>query len=457
MRSFSRFVAILVSILIVSAAFVAAEEKEAAFSQAELDQMLAPVALYPDTLLSQILMASTYPLEVVEASRWSRQNPGLEGARAVDAVADKDWDPSVKALVAFPQVLELMNKDLEWTRRLGEAFLIQEAQVMDTIQGLREKAYAAGTLDSMEHLRVYPDEKDIVIEPASPEIVYVPYYQPRVVYGGWWWPAYPPLYWAPPLGFHAGTTFVWSRGIHVAPGFFFSAVHWPRRHVVIVTVPKHFHEPRFRPGRHHTRLGVFHKWRHDPKHRKGVLFRHGALNRRFGTVHPRAVAPRETFRDHESRRDAASVRRPWGDRSRSETDRTRTITRPGFRSDLRSDAVRSRSEIWSQRRDSSGPGLRREPSRRPDTGGAATHRFSGGHPHSRPSQVGPSRSQRLEALRGRGVESRPSAGRGAAVESSRGSSSSWGRSGGRGRQGFRAGGGSVQSRGGMGRGGGFSR
>jgi len=134
MRSFSRFVAILVSILIVSAAFVAAEEKEAAFSQAELDQMLAPVALYPDTLLSQILMASTYPLEVVEASRWSRQNPGLEGARAVDAVADKDWDPSVKALVAFPQVLELMNKDLEWTRRLGEAFLIQEAQVMDTIQ-----------------------------------------------------------------------------------------------------------------------------------------------------------------------------------------------------------------------------------------------------------------------------------------------------------------------------------
>ena len=110
--------------------------------QAELDQMLAPIALYPDALLSQVLMAATYPIEVVEAARWSRANPGLQGDDAVRAVQNEDWDPSVKSLVAFPQILQRMDEKLEWTRSLGDAFLAQEPQMMDQVQQLRQRAEA---------------------------------------------------------------------------------------------------------------------------------------------------------------------------------------------------------------------------------------------------------------------------------------------------------------------------
>ena len=137
----------LVCLLCVSAAFAeiapSAPRREAA-TQAELDQLLAPIALYPDPLLSQILMASTYPLEVVEAARWSRAHPGLGGQDALAAADPQDWDASVKALVAFPQVLALMDERLEWTERLGDVFVAQEPQVMETVQGLRQKAYAVG-------------------------------------------------------------------------------------------------------------------------------------------------------------------------------------------------------------------------------------------------------------------------------------------------------------------------
>src|SRR5687767_10221502 len=151
------------------------------FSQAELDQMLAPIALYPDTLLSQILMASTYPLEVVEAARWSRANPGLSGEAAVRVVQDRNWDPSVKSLVAFPQILGMMDEKLDWTQRLGDAFLAQQGQVMDTVQDLRQRAYAAGNLQSNEHYRVVHQTRTIVVESPSPQVVYVPYYDPFVV------------------------------------------------------------------------------------------------------------------------------------------------------------------------------------------------------------------------------------------------------------------------------------
>ena len=167
------------------------------FTQQELDQMLAPIALYPDSLLSQILMASTYPLEVVEAARWSRANPNLKGDEAVRAVEQNTWDPSVKSLVAFPQILQMMDEKLGWTERLGDAFLSQQALVMDTVQNLRQKAYAAGNLKSTDQVRVEQQGQTIVIEPTRPEVIYVPYYDPLVVYGPWWWPAYPPVYWAP--------------------------------------------------------------------------------------------------------------------------------------------------------------------------------------------------------------------------------------------------------------------
>jgi len=173
-----------------------------AFVQQELDQMLAPIALYPDALLSQILMAATYPAEVVEAARWSRRNPGLNGDRAVRAVERMDWDPSVKSLVAFPQILMLMDEKLDWTERLGDAFYAQQADVMDSVQYLRQKAYVAGNLGSTEQLRVDRQGQAIVIELANPELIYVPYFNPTVVYGTWWWPAYQPIHWASWPGYY---------------------------------------------------------------------------------------------------------------------------------------------------------------------------------------------------------------------------------------------------------------
>ena len=141
------------------------KQSRPAFTQQELDQMLAPIALYPDSLLSQILMASSYPLEVVEAARWSKANPNLKGDQAVQAVAQNSWDPSVKSLVAFPQILMMMDEKLNWMERLGDAFLAQQQQVMDTVQNLRQKASAAGNLASNDQIRVDQQGQSIAIQP----------------------------------------------------------------------------------------------------------------------------------------------------------------------------------------------------------------------------------------------------------------------------------------------------
>src|SRR5664279_2609557 len=150
-------------------------EGNPAFTQQELDQMLAPIALYDDSLLSQILMAATYPLEVVQAARWSSANPALKGDAAVQAVNSQNWDPSIKSLVAFPQVLQTMDQKIEWTERLGDAFLAQQSQVMDTVQRLRQKAQQAGNLSSNAQVDITQGDDAIEIEPANPEVVYVPY------------------------------------------------------------------------------------------------------------------------------------------------------------------------------------------------------------------------------------------------------------------------------------------
>ena len=192
------------ALLVAAPAALAQTAPARVYTQAQLDQMLAPIALYPDPLLSQILMAATYPLEVVKAARWSDVHPGLQGDEAVRAVEYEDWDPSVKSLVAFPRVLAMMDQRLDWTQALGEAFLEQEPYVMDTIQRLRERAFAAGNLASNDAMLVSQQAGTIIIEPANPLVLYVPYYDPLLVYGGWWWPAYPPVRWAPWPGYAVG-------------------------------------------------------------------------------------------------------------------------------------------------------------------------------------------------------------------------------------------------------------
>ena len=149
------------------------------FSQQELDQMLAPIALYPDSLLSQILVAATYPLEVVQAAHWSSANSALGGDAAVQAVDGQNWDPSVKSLVAFPQVLQTLENKIDWTERLGDAFLSQQAQVMDTVQKLRQKAQEAGNLNSNSQINVSKSDGSINVAAANPEVMYVPYYDSK--------------------------------------------------------------------------------------------------------------------------------------------------------------------------------------------------------------------------------------------------------------------------------------
>ena len=269
-----------------------------AFSQAELDQMLAPIALYPDPLLAQILIASTYPLEIVEAARWSSRNPQLAGEDAVAAVADRDWDPSVKALVAFPDVLARMDEDLDWTRNLGDAMLFQEAQVMDSVQFLRARADAAGSLEQDKHVRVIREQETIIIEPVETRLVHVPYYDTRVVYGPWWRPAYPPLYWGPPSYYYPTYTgFYWSAGIHLSPGFFFSSFYWPHSTVVILNrphyhyYPRHYHAPRYRaPHRSYYVPGE--RWTHNPAHRRGARYRHAEVRQRYQPYIPAPSARR---------------------------------------------------------------------------------------------------------------------------------------------------------------------
>ena len=288
----------LALLLAASAAFA---QDRVPFRQEELDQMLAPVALYPDSLLSQMLMASTYPLEVVQAARWSRANPGLKGQDAVQAVERMDWDSSVKSLTAFPQVLSMMDEKLEWTERLGEAFLAQQTDVMDTIQGLRRRADAAGNLGTDDRLRVARQGDVIAIEPPAPGVVYVPYYSPLVVYGPWWWPHYPPVFWAPPphYAFVAHRpVFAWGSGIVISAGFFFGHFDWPHRHVQVVHV--HHHHAVARPVHVHS------QWRHDPAHRRGVPFRHAG-------GYPRLDQAR--FGSGTHRNDAAPAARPSTDRT----------------------------------------------------------------------------------------------------------------------------------------------
>ena len=301
MKARAKYVSTQVLVLLLSVSVLFAQETvplapapmqaKPVFTQQQLDQMLAPVALYPDSLLSQILMASTYPLEIVEAARWSKANPNLKGDDAVKAAEQNGWDPSVTSLVAFPQVLTMMDSNLSWTERLGDAFLAQQPQVMETVQNLRQRAYAAGNLRSNDPVRVDQQGQTIVIEPPNPQVVYVPYYDPRVVYGPWWWPEYPPVYWGPWPGYYVrpgfGEGFAWGVGITIGAGFFFGAFDWPHRHIRVIPVNNFYY-----------RNNVVRVWEHDPVHRLGVPYRGVELRQRFGRMSAAPEARRD-FRGHD--------------------------------------------------------------------------------------------------------------------------------------------------------------
>lgn len=196
----------------------------AKLSSQQLDSLTAPVALYPDALLAQVLMAATYPSEVSAASAWSGSHSSMKGDDAVKAVASQPWDPSVQSLVAFPQVLATMASKPDWTTQLGNAFLAQPNDVMDSVQRLRRAAQTAGNLKSNEQQKVVVEQSTIQIQPTSTQVVYVPTYNPTVVYGVWPYPAYPPVYVPPPPGYAIASGF--AAGIAFGAGIAVTNALW---------------------------------------------------------------------------------------------------------------------------------------------------------------------------------------------------------------------------------------
>ncbi|BDD87383.1 DUF3300 domain-containing protein [Desulfofustis limnaeus] len=250
----------------VSAQLEPDEELPPPFTEEELAQLLAPIALYPDPLLSQILMASTYPIEIVEAQRWIADNPGLSGEELDAHLVELDWAPSVKALCHFPLILTMMSERLEQTADLGNAFLFQEDEVMDVVQELRAQAHEAGNLADSSEQQVIVEEETIIIEPANPRVIYVPLYNPSFVYGRWRYPDYPPYYWVPgDMRVGSGISYWPGHQFHFVFGSW-SLFDWPRRTLYV--------DPFSRPGfvRHDRWWRERDGWYHDPRYRRGSPF-----------------------------------------------------------------------------------------------------------------------------------------------------------------------------------------
>jgi len=293
----------------------------ALFAPEELEQIAAPIALYPDPLLGQVLMAATYPLEVVQAARFIQANPMLQGGPLNDALRAQSWDDSVKSLALFPQVLAMMNDRLDWTQKLGDAFLGQQGELMDAVQRLRARAQAQGTLASTPQQTVVVEQAPppiIQIVPVNPEIVYVPIYNPVVVYGPWPYPAYPPYYYYP-AGWPVGRIFV-SFGPPIFVGFGLWAIcHW-HRHVVVIDAPRYHRftevvniEARRGELAQVRAVGVEGNrfaWEHNALHRRGVGYRDAAIPQRVGGPRPPDTASREPFRGRGEPARADQVQAP---------------------------------------------------------------------------------------------------------------------------------------------------
>jgi hypothetical protein len=274
---------------------------------AELDQLLAPIALHPDPLLSEVLIASTYPLEVVQADRWAKSNKSLKGDALTAALGKQSWDDSVKSLVQVPSVLTMMSEQLDWTQKLGDAVLAQQADVMDAIQRLRARARANGKLESTKEQTVTvktDDQKQyVVIEPTSPTEIYVPYYEPAAVYGDWPNPDYAPYYFPPPYGYIPGAAL--ATGVAFAAGVairhaFWGNCDWGRGNINVVA-NRSVDIANINRG----------KWEHNADHRQGVKYNNADVRQKFAKTDIQAgKAARQDFRG----KDGQKVLEPDRDR-----------------------------------------------------------------------------------------------------------------------------------------------
>jgi hypothetical protein len=401
----------------------AAQQKagEQLLKQEQLEQLVSPIALYPDDLLAQVLMAATYPLEVVEASRWVTAHKTLKGTALKEAIDKEKWDDSIKGLIATPQVLDMMSNKLSWTKDLGDAVLAQQADVMDAVQKLRARADANKKLTTTKEQKVTKKTENnkqvIVIESAVPNTVYVPYYDPNVVYGAWPYPAYPPYYYPPPYGYYpamgAGIAFATGVALGAWAGRYWgSGCGWGSGSI---NINNNFNR-------------VTH-WNHNPAHRQGVRYNNANVANRYGRGDAARgnAQNRADFRGRDGNRPGGGDRPGAGNRPGG-GDRPGAGNRPGGG-------------------DRPGAGNRPGSGNRPSAGNRPSTRPSGGN---RPSAGG--RPGGSNAFSGAG-----GSGRNTVSQSARGHASMGGRGGGGfhggGGGGFRGGGGG----GGRGGGGGGRR
>ena len=272
----------------------------ATLTSAQLQSLVSPIALYPDSLLSQVLMASTYPLEVAEAANWLTDHKGQSSEQLQDAMKPETWDNSVKSLVMVPDVLQMMSGKLSWTQQLGDAYLAQPKDVMSAVQVLRKKAQKAGNLQSDNQIKVSTQQSYVVIQPSNPEVIYVPQYNPTIVYGNWAYPAYPP----PPVYNPAWGLMSFGVGMAVGAALW-STPHWGTGSITINNNSFNSFNRNVNTSinRQAERLSSNSDWRYNPAHRGNVPYNNPALSNRYGDISRQDAISRNQAQRYQDRAD----------------------------------------------------------------------------------------------------------------------------------------------------------
>ncbi|HEY7098064.1 MAG TPA: DUF3300 domain-containing protein [Terriglobales bacterium] len=312
------------------------EQTAAKIPPEQLDSLVAPIALYPDPMLAQVLAASTYPLEIIQLQQWLEKNKNLKDKALADAAAKQPWDPSVQAMAALPDVVKRLADDIQWTTDLGNAFLAQQSDVMDAVQRMRKKAQDKGNLKSSEQqkveTKVVESKQVIVVEQANPQVVYVPSYDPVVVYGPPPYP-YPPIYYPPPGYYAAGMAI--SFGVGVAMGAAWGGgwgwgCGWGGNNDITINNNNNFNRNTNVNGGNRTNVGSGNRgsgnrastqpsrgggsWQHNPQHRGGAPYRDRQTADRFGgTARGDSLANRQSNARQQVGRQGGSLASNRGD------------------------------------------------------------------------------------------------------------------------------------------------
>jgi len=291
-------------------------------SRDRVDALMASIALYPDPLLAKLLIAATYPLEVDEAEQWLRGHRSLTGAALDRVIASQPWDNSIKDLARVPAVLSMMDDRLEWTQNLGDTFLSQPRDVLASVQRLRKMAVRARTLHSTSQQKVTAERARIVIEPGVVQVVDVPFYDPRVAYGEWPHPMYPPMWWPPPKGYTFGSELGFMTGVGIPDLFWRDTVDWDMGALRV--------KDDVRPGNNTRGTGT--PWSHNPAHRRFVSYSTAGLRDRYGRGFPSGGEMTDKFRGYDLMQHPLAIERSPSTRARAlQSHQASNGTRPNRR------------------------------------------------------------------------------------------------------------------------------